>query len=303
MKSTLTTRDALLALAVMAVWGSNFAVMRLALDAIPPLLMAALRFTCVFFPLAFFLPRPKASWANLAAYGLFIGVGQFGLIFIAMDGMISPGLASLVIQMQAFFTIGLSIWRAGARGTISAERLRPHQYVAFALALAGMGVILAHNGRDASIAGVVLTLGAAVGWALGNQVAKEAGPVNALAYVVWSSLFSAPPLFLLALGVEGWPAISHAISHAGPWSWAAVVWQALGNTMFGYGCWAWLLARYSTATVAPMSLLVPVFGFATSALWLGEPLQSWKLAATAMVMAGLALNVFWRRRPAIPKAA
>ncbi len=315
MKSTLTTRDALLALAVTAVWGSNFAVMRLALDAIPPLLMAALRFTCVFFPLVFFLPRPRSvgdsrsdpkyvRWANLAAYGLFIGVDQFGLIFIAMDGMISPGLASLVIQMQAFFTIGLSIWRASARGTINSERLRPHQYVAFALALAGMGVILAHNGRDASIAGVLLTLGAAVGWALGNQVAKEAGPVNALAYVVWSSLFSAPPLFLLALGVEGWPAIVHAVSRAGPWSWAAVFWQALGNTMFGYGCWAWLLARYSTATVAPMSLLVPVFGFATSALWLGEPLQSWKLAATAMVMAGLALNVFWRRRrPAIPKAA
>src|SRR4051794_17680720 len=123
MKSTITPRDALLALIIMAVWGSNFAVMRLALDAIPPLLMAALRFTFVFFPLALFLPRPKASWANLAGYGLFIGVGQFGLIFIAMDGMISPGLASLVIQMQAFFTIGLSIWRAGARGTISAERL------------------------------------------------------------------------------------------------------------------------------------------------------------------------------------
>src|SRR5262249_3501897 len=148
MKAPISLRDALLALAVVIIWGANFAVVRVALDVLPPLFLATLRFTFVLLPLALILPRPRArtvagagekiSWANLAGYGFFIGMGQFGLLFIAMNGMISPGLASLVVQMQVFFTIGLSVWRTG-------EKLNSHQFVAFAMALAGMLVIVAHN--------------------------------------------------------------------------------------------------------------------------------------------------------------
>jgi O-acetylserine/cysteine efflux transporter len=271
----------------MFVWGTNFTIMRVALDEMPPLLMAALRFTFVFLPLALILPRPKIAWRNLAAYGLFIGVGQFGLIFIALDGMISPGLASLVVQMQVFFTIGLAMWR-------TRERLKSHQIAAFALALAGMGAIAAHNGHGVTVLGVVLVLGAAMGWALGNQASREAGAVNMLTYVVWAALFSVPPLLGLSLLLEGPHAIAAGIEHAGWVTWAAVLWQSAGNTMFGYACWAWLLSRYPAATIAPMSLLVPVFGFAASAAILGEPLPSWKIGATALIMAGLAVNLLWR---------
>jgi O-acetylserine/cysteine efflux transporter len=309
--SSLSFRDAVLALAIMAVWGTNFVVAHIALTVLPPLLFAALRFTFVLLPLVFFLPRPrsagdsrsapeKVSWGNLAGYGLAIGMGQFGLLFIAMNGMISAGLASLVVQMQVFFTIALSIWRASARGamTRNAERLGPHQIVAFVLAIAGMGVIFVHNGHDATMPGVILTLGAAASWALGNQFAKEAGQVEILSYVVWASLFSVVPLYGLSLFLEGPAAILNGLRHAGAATWIAVLWQSTANTMFGYGCWAWLLARYPAATVAPMSLLVPVFGMAASAFWLGEPLEVWKLAATALVMAGVAINLLWRPRAA-----
>jgi O-acetylserine/cysteine efflux transporter len=282
-------RDLLLALAVVLVWGTNFVVIRLGLDALPPLLFASLRFTFVLLPMVFFLPRPQVKVANLAIYGAAIGLGQFEFLFIAMNGMISPGLASLVIQMQVFFTIALSMVRSG-------ERLKPYQLGAFALAIAGIGLIMAHNGKGATIAGLVLTLAAGASWALANQCAKEAGKVNALAYVVWASLFSLPPLYLLSLWREGWPAIAAGLSHATFMTWAVVIWQSVGNTMFGYGVWAWLLARYPAATVSPLSLLVPVFGFAASALILGEPLQPWKIEAGLLVMGGLAVNLFWGRR-------
>jgi O-acetylserine/cysteine efflux transporter len=250
-----------------------------------------LRFTFVLLPMVFFLPKPKVPFVNLAVYGLAIGLGQFGLLFIAMNGMISPGLASLVIQMQVFFTIALSMLRSG-------ERLKPHQLGAIALAIAGIGLIMAHNGKGATLAGLALTLGAAASWALANQCAKEAGKVNALAYVVWASLFSLPPLYLLSLWREGWPAIAAGLAHASPATWIVVLWQSVGNTMFGYGVWAWLLARHPAATVSPLSLLVPVFGFAASALILGEPLEAWKIEAGLLVMGGLALNLFWGRRKA-----
>jgi O-acetylserine/cysteine efflux transporter len=291
MPSHLSWRDALLAVAIVFVWGTNFVVIRLGLNALPPLFFATLRFAFVVFPAVFFLPRPKIDWSNLAAYGVCIGLFQFGILFIAMNGHISPGLASLVVQMQVFFTIGLAMWR-------TREKLRPHQIGAFALALAGMAVIAAHNGHGVTVLGVGLVLVAAMGWALGNQASREAGAVNMLAYVVWAALFSVPPLLALSLLLEGPHAIAAGVEHAGWVTWAAVLWQSVGNTMFGYACWAWLLSRYPAATIAPMSLLVPIFGFGASAAILGEPLPLWKIGATALIMAGLAVNLLWRPKKA-----
>jgi O-acetylserine/cysteine efflux transporter len=281
-------RPFLLALAVVAVWGTNFVVIRLGLDALPPLLFAALRFTLAAVPLVFFIKRPAVPWRDLAAYGVLIGVGQFGLLFIAIDGSIAPGLASLVVQTQVVFTIGLAM-----RGT--GERLAPPQWLALALALGGIVIIMAHTGGTTTPLGVALVIGAAFCWALGNMVQRRAGRVDMLAFIVWSSLFAVPPLFALALLFEGAPAIGTALAAATPAVWAAVAWQSVGNTMFGYGAWGWLLARYPATSVAPMSLLVPVFGMGAAALWLDEPLPGWKLAAAALIIGGLAVNVFGPR--------
>jgi O-acetylserine/cysteine efflux transporter len=278
---------ALLALAVVAVWGINFVVIRIGLNHLPPLFFAALRFTFVFFPLALFLKRP-ASWGNLAAYGLLIGAGQFGLLFLAMNGHISPGLASLVLQTQVFFTIGLSI-------VLSGERVTPVQWLALALAVAGVIVILIHTDAHTTPLGLGLALTAALCWGVGNHTARQAGRVNMLAYVVWSGVFALPPLYALSFLVEGWPAIRDGVLNADPATWAAVAFQSVGNSMFGYAVWGWLLARHPAATVTPMALLVPVFGMAASLVWLGEPLPFWKIAAALLVMTGLAVNVLGPR--------
>lgn len=286
MNNPLPLRHLLLALAVVAVWGTNFVVIKLALGHLPPLLFAALRFTLAALPAVLFLPRPAVSWGNLAAYGLLIGVGQFGVMFIAMHGHITPGLASLVIQLQVFFTIGLAMYFSG-------ERLLRVQWLALLLASGGIGIIVAHTDGSTSLLGLGLMLLAALCWAGGNLVARQAGRINMLAYVVWSSLFAAPPLVALSLLLEGWPAISHGLQAADTWTWLAVAWQALGNTLFGYAAWAWLLARHPAASITPTALLVPLFGMGGAALWLGEDLPAWKLGAAALVIAGLALNLLW----------
>lgn len=297
--SGLGPRDLMIALAVVAVWGTNFVVIRVGLAALPPLLFAALRFTFAALPGVFLIRRPNVRWRELAAYGVLIGTGQFGILYIAMKGLISPGLASLVVQSQVFFTIGLSMWRAG-------EQLRPFQWAALALAVAGFGLIIAHAQGATTPLGVGLVLIAGASWAGGNMVARAAPGANMLAYVIWASLFSAPPLYLLSLIFEGPAQITAGLAHAGVATWAAVLWQSLGNTIFGYAAWGWLLARHPAATVTPTALLVPVFGMAASALMLAEPLPVWKLAAAALVLAGLALNVFWpmlRARVAAAQAA
>jgi O-acetylserine/cysteine efflux transporter len=281
----------LLALAVVAIWGTNFVVIRLGLDTFAPFTFAALRYTLSALPFLFFIRRPAIPWGKLAAFGLLIGVGQFGLLFWAMRGDISPGLASLVIQTQVFFTIALA-------GLLYHEHLAPLQWPAFALAIGGLALVAWHASAGAGVTafGVGLVTAAAMCWAGGNLVARSAGRVDALGFMVWSSPFAAVPLWLIALGLQGPASIAQSIGQAGWVAWSTVAWQAVGNTLFGYGVWNWLLARHPASTVTPSALLVPVFGMTASALALHEGLPAWKLGAAALVMGGLGLNLLATRR-------
>ncbi|MFD0937126.1 EamA family transporter [Methylobacterium trifolii] len=292
---TLPFRDVCLAVAVVAVWGTNFVVIRVGLDHLPPLLFAALRFLLAALPGVFFVPRPKnVSWRNLAAYGLLIGAGQFGLLFVALRADIAPGLASLVIQVQIVFTIGLAMRLTG-------ERVRGYQWAALLFAMAGLLIIAFHTDSTTTPLGLGLVILAAMSWAGGNIVVKRSGAANMLHYVIWASLFSAPPLLALSFALEGWDAIRDGLAGANAATWAAVLWQAVGNVMFGYAVWGWLLARHPAALVTPMALLVPVFGMGASALALGESLPPWKLEAALLVLSGLAIGILyprWQRRTA-----
>lgn len=286
MSAALPIRHLLLAVLVVAVWGINFVVIKSGLDHLPPLFFAALRFTFAFFPAVFFLPRPKVSFRNLVAYGLFIGVGQFGLLYIAINGHISPGLASLVMQTNAFFTIALAM-------ILSGERVRAIQVIALLLAVAGVGVIISHTDSATTPLGLMLALVASLSWAAGNMASKNAGAINMVAYVAWSSIFAVPPLLALSLAFEGWATDWAAFTSMTPSVWGAVFYQSWGNSLFGFAVWGWLMVRHPASSIAPLSLLVPVFGMGASALFLGEPLPAWKLIAATLVMGGLALNVFW----------
>ena len=294
--TSLSLRDALLTLAVMVVWGTNFVVIHIGVEHFPPLLFACLRFTFALLPAVFFLRRPAVPWSRLAAYGVLIGAGQFGLLFFAIKGFITPGLASLVVQAQSFFTILLAAY-------LTRERVQPFQFAGLFLAAIGIGVILWHTDGATTPLGIALVLAAALCWAGGNIVVRSTPGVDMLAYVVWASLFSVPPLLVLSLLFEGPAAAWQGLQRADAVTWAAVLWQSVGNTLFGYAAWAWLLARHPAATVSPMALLVPVFGMAASAAWLGERLPPWKLGAAALVLAGLAINVFWPRWRSLSRRA
>jgi O-acetylserine/cysteine efflux transporter len=287
----------LLALAVVGVWGSNFVVVRVGLDQLPPLLFATLRFALAALPWVLFVKRPRVSWWQLAGYGVVVGCGQFGLLFIAMRADISPGLASLVMQSQAFFTVALAAALLG-------EHLARLQVLAMLLAGAGLAITLLAADSSATPLGLLLTLAAALAWAVANLIVKAAGRVDALGFVVWSSVFSTLSLLGLTLALEGAPAALAAVRQATSVAWLAVLWQALANTLFGYGIWSWLLARHPAALIAPLSLLVPVFGMAASAVLLAEPMPAWKVAAAVLIVGGLCVNLrapwprtvrMWRR--------
>jgi len=278
----------LLALAVIVVWGTNFVIIKLGLGELPPLLFATLRFFFSCVPWLFFIRRPAVPWRLLIANGVFLGFGMFGVLFIAMRHDIAPGVASLVVQTQAFFTIGLSMLLLG-------ERLRVFQAAGLALCIAGLAEFFVHVDATTTTLGLLLTLGCGLSWAVANLVAKKAGKIDMLGFMVWSSVFAVPPLLLSSFVFEGPQRIVDGLAHATWFGWTASIWQGIANTLFGYGAWNWLLARYPAATISPLSLLVPVVGMASAAVWFGEPMPAWKLEAGALVLLGLMTITLWPR--------
>jgi len=289
----MTLRHQLAALLVTFIWGTNFVLIKIGLEDFPPFLFVALRFAMVAFPLVLFLPRPKIRWSLLVSYGVLIGFGQFGLLFWAMQENISPGLAALVVQTQVFFTILLA-------SLLYKETLKPLQILALFICGTGLALIvfqteaassLASSSDQTSILGIFVILIAAMSWAIGNIIVKQTGKVNIIAFLAWSSIFAIPPLFIMSWFIDGPEIMINSLQNASLGAWSILAWQAVGNTLLGYGLWNMLLGYYDTAKVTPWALLVPVFGLAASSLMLNETLPWWKLLAAALILAGLVLNI------------
>ena len=280
--------DILLALLVVVIWGFNFVVIKLGLQGLPPILFTALRFAFAALPMALFIRRPAVPLRLLVGYAAFQFALQFTLLFSGMHFGFPPGLASLVAQLQVFFTIGLAVAALG-------ERPQLPQIAGALIAFGGMGVVAMHLEADATLAGFLMVIAAAFSWGVGNIFTKRIGKVDALALVVWGALLAAPPLLLASFVLEGPAAMSAAVHQMSWLSAGAVLYQAYPTTILGFGIWAMLMRQYPAATVAPFTLLVPVAGMLSAAWVLGEPLQWWKIAAGVLVLSGLALNQFGGR--------
>ncbi|MDE3177831.1 MAG: EamA family transporter [Pseudomonadota bacterium] len=269
------------------VWGLTFIGIKYGVEEAPPFLLTALRFTFAALPLAFFVKPPAAPASRIALYGAIIGVGQFGLLFLGVREGMPVGLASLVIQSQVYFTI---LFAAVALG----ERPTREQWIGGAVALAGMVVIASTRWGGASLRPFALTLGAAVCWGVGNVVGKRIGRVDALSFVVWTSLVAPLPMAALSWWLEPQRTLA-ALTHPSLKLALSVAGIAYGGTVLAYGLWARLLAKYPTAVVAPFALLVPVVGMISARLLFDEPTTPAELAGAALVMAGLAVNVLGAR--------
>ena len=290
-KGRLLPRDLALLLVVVALWGFSFVPIKVGLKELPPFAFAALRFFFAAVPLVLFIRPPRIPAGIVIAYGLAIGVFQFGLLFLGMQLGMPAGLSSIVIQVQVFFTIGLGIAFLG-------DRL--HRENVAGGAIAALGVLLlaiykVRGGATSSFIGLVLVVVAAFAWGVGNIVAKRAAgehEADMFALVVWSSLVPPLPLAALSYAFEGGPAVVHAAMSAGALTWGCIAVLAYGATLFGFASWARLLHRYPTALVSPFGLLIPVSGLASGALFLGESLAPLQILGVGLVLAGLIVNVY-----------
>jgi len=278
----------LAALLVTAIWGLSFVVIKLGVGAMPPLLLAALRFLLAAVPAVLFIPRPKTSWKNVVAYGFFLGVAQFGLLFAAIALGMPASLASVVMQAQVFFTILFA-------AVLMAERPRPHQILGGIVAGFGLVLIAWPRMTGGGAGPFLMTVVAAACWGVANIVSKRAGRVDMLGYIVWSSLVAPLPLLGLSLWFDGPDQVIDALTRMDGGTLAAIAYLAYPTTIFAFGVWAYLLSRHPAATVTPFALFVPVAGILGSTLILGEALHPIEAVGGAVIVLGLAFNVFGGR--------
>ncbi len=278
----------LLALCVIAIWGINFVVIQIGLRELPPIFLTFLRFFFAAFPAVFFIKRPQIPFKMLFSYAMLMFTLDFAFLFSGMYAGVSSGIASLTLQTQVFFTAILAM-------IFLKEKLTPWQILGALVAFCGIGLVAINTGGDVNTLGLLLVEFAALSWAGGNLVSKKIGKVDMFSLVVWGSLVAWPPLLLLSFILE-----------YGQWSVESILnvsWLTIGSvaylvypvTLFGSAIWSWLLSRHAASTVAPFTLLVPIFGFSSSALILGEGMQGWKIGAGFLIVFGLVINLYGGR--------
>lgn len=280
-------QSVLLALLVVLIWGVNFSVIKVGLETLPPILFSGLRFFIVALPAVFFIPSPKVKLWQLFAVGLSLGVIKFSLLFIAMQDDASAGIASLLLQSQVIFTIGLS-------ALVLKEHVTVPQRIGLIVAFSGFGLFFVASTGSATLTGVAMIVAAGFFWAVANMVMKQMPGVNLMHFMVWVSLIPPLPLFALSYWFETHQPI--ALLQATPLSgWVSVAYVGYLSTLVAFAIWGWLLNQHTSASVTPFALLIPIVGMAAASIGLGETLSMIEWVGAALIVSGLSLSVLGRR--------
>lgn len=288
-------KDLILTLLVVIIWGANFTVIKLGLNGVPSMLLIALRYLITAIPAVFFIKKPNISFKHYILYSLNVGVLQFACLFYALQIGMPAGLSSIIAQMQAFISPIFAY-------IILKEKITIKQITGFMIAAIGLFVIglsASSNGlSNIPIIAIILTILAPVFWAISNIVARLASEkasqkgekLDMFSLVVWSGLVPPIPMLVLSLILDKPQAIINALTNLSPVSIFAILYLVFGATLFGYGFWSVLIAKYPMSKISPLSLMVPITGLLTARIVLKEQLSSMQWLGILIILIGLIIT-------------
>lgn len=293
-------RHLALGLAVAIVWGLNFVAIELGLTDTVALPLVAMRFILTAFPLVLFVKGPDAPWWVIVGVGLFMSAGQFGLLFTSMQLGLSPGLAAVVLQCQAIFTMFIA-------GVVLRERPKPIQVIGAGCALIGLGIVAAGRIEDSAdgvaIVPLIVCIAAGLSWSIGNVIQRFAPRANGFSMVVWSALVVPLPILCLSYWLDGPEVLVDAFATIGWPTWASLAFTVGAASLFGYSVWNTLLSTYPAATVTPIALLVPPIAIIAAAIFLQELPNTLELIGSAFLVGGVAIGYIRRRQNGTQRVA
>lgn len=273
-------RDIAILVLVTAIWGFNFSLIKLGLQQIDPYLLAATRFFLCAIPAILFIKRSAVAWPYLMAYGVIFGAVQWGLIYAGIGLGVSVGIASMLTQTSVFMTMGLGI-------VIYREKLDLSLVLGTLLSFSGVYLIFFYADAAGSVLGMALMLLGAFAWSISNLIVKKAGTKEMFAFLIWSSLFAPVPLLMMSWLVSGPQAMTQSLAAIDGIAIFSIAFQVIPTTLFGYSVWNHMMQKYPVSQVAPLSLLVPVFGMLASIVIFREVLPTYKWVAIGLIFGGL----------------
>ncbi len=287
--------DVAIAVVVAVIWGLGFVASRFALDELPPELMTTLRFAIAALP-CLFVRKPKVSWLLLIGISASLFLGQFLAQSVAIARGVPVGLASVIVQSQALFTIGFA-------AIVFREVPTPMQGAGIAIAAIGLLMICGTVGYDFSVAAFAVLMISPIAFAIGNLLLRPAQGARMFDLFAWLCLYAAIPLFGLTLFTIGPGATWQALSHMSLLGIASMVFVGAVSTCIAYWLWGGLLRDHPAAQVVPFALLVPFFGSAASSIVFGEKFGTLRLGGMVTVIGGIAIMLLARRAKALPEIA
>lgn len=276
--------DLLLAIAVMAIWGFNFSMIKMGVTNVHPLLATAARFALAVMPAIFFIARPNVQWRYLVSYGLVFGVGIWGMASWSITAGLSSGISSVLLSTNVIIGMIVGVW-------VFKEQASTRKITGAVLAMVALLVLVVSTTGNVTLAGVVLIMIAACSWTLMGVIVKASKTTQAFAFNVWGMLFAPIPLVLFATALHGEQILWSALDN---WDWSttvAVLFQAYPTTLFGYWVWNRTLIKYPLSTAAPLTLLVPVFALISGYFMYDEVLSVAQVVASGLFLVGIGLIV------------
>jgi len=284
----MTNKDLIIAILITFMWGVNFSFIKLGLASLDPFMLAGLRFFLCAIPLVFFIKKPDVKFIYIVLYGLFFGVGLWGILYVGMHFGISAGVASIVLQLGVFFTVILSY-------LILKEKIDIYNKIGFILALLGVLLVFFVTDGTVTVLGMMFVILSAVSWAILNIIIKKAQTKNVFAFLIWSTLFPPIPLFLLAYFMQGDIVFINFFDNIDTNAIISILFQVYPTTLLGYWAWNSLLTKYPLSIISPLSLLIPIFGLLGSFVLFNEEIGIYKIIASLIILLGLLINTFGNR--------
>jgi len=310
--ATPPTRTALIWTALVLVyllWGSTYLGIRVAVESLPPLISAAMRFAGAAVVLAVVLRLrrgpgvlrvPVRRVGSAALIGVLLLAGGNGLVVLAESGpagtAVPSGVAALLVATVPLLVVVLR--------TVGGDRPRPWTFLGVALGFAGLVVlVLPRDGVDGvPVAGALTVVAAATSWSVGSYLSGRIRmPADPFVATVYEMLAGAAVLALV--GVARGELRGFSFAEVTGRSWAALAYLMVAGSLVAFTAYVWLLAHAPISLVSTYAYVNPVVAVALGALFVAEPITSQVLLGGAIIVVGVAVVVSTERPRRSPPPA
>jgi O-acetylserine/cysteine efflux transporter len=276
--------------AINAVWGLNIVAVKLSADRFPPVFLTFLRVLIVGLAVWPWLRIRRGEMRWLLTAATCSGGLQFALMYsgVAVSGNMSS--VALASQLGVPFATLLSVGFLG-------ERIHWRRWLGIAMAFAGVAIIGFSPEVFHSRAGLLLIVVAAFIGAVGLVAIKRVHEVEPLELQAWLAWGSVPILLPLSLALEDGQVAS--LGTAGAVGWGALLYSAVLASLVAHTTYFAMIRRYPVTSVAPVTVLTPLFSVLFSVVLLGDVLDARMVAGGLLTLGGVTVILVRERKPTV----